>query len=174
MNLHLTDFNETERTDYMMVVASMAGQDGAVTSEEIYAVRQLSLQFVLGPEARGKVMAATSTPPENMDEIIERLGQTDLRYSLLLDLAAMAYRDEVFSAAEAEEYDRLAECLGVDKGHRQAILGFASSLFAPGYTPAKASENLENLEKEGVPRRVVSLSATMMAMGICSPAGVYH
>lgn len=174
LNLHLTDFDEAERTDYMMVVASMAGQDGAVTSEEIYAVRQLSLQFVLGPEARGKVMAATATPPENMDDIIDRLGQTDLRYSLLLDLAAMAYRDEVFSSAESEEYDRLSTRLGVDKAHSQAILNFASSLFAPGYTPAKASENLENLEKQGIPRRVVSLSATMMAMGICSSTGVHH
>ena len=90
MNLQLTDFDESERTDYMMVVASMAGQDGAVTSEEIYAVRQLSIQFVLGPEARGRVMGATATPPENMDEILERLSKTDLRYSLLLDLAAMA------------------------------------------------------------------------------------
>lgn len=173
MNLHLTDFNESERTDYMMVVASMAGQDGAVTSEEIYAVRQLSIQFVLGPEARGKVMAATATPPENMDEILERLSQTDLRYSLLLDLAAMAYRDEVFSDKEAEEYSRLSIRLGVDEAHSKAILAYASSLFAPGYTPAKASENLERLEKEGIPRRVVSLSATMMAMGLSSPAGVH-
>jgi len=173
LNLHLTDFNESERTDYMMVVASMAGQDGAVTSEEIYAVRQLSIQFVLGPEARGKVMAATATPPENMDEILERLSQTDLRYSLLLDLAAMAYRDEVFSDKEAEEYSRLSIRLGVDEAHSKAILAYASSLFAPGYTPAKASENLERLEKEGIPRRVVSLSATMMAMGLSSPAGVH-
>ncbi len=173
LNLHLTDFDETERTDYMMVVASMAGQDGAVTSEEIYAVRQLSLQFVLGPEARGKVMAATATPPENMDDILERLAQTDLRYSLLLDLAAMAYRDDVFTEAESEEYGRLSTRLGVDDAHSKAILQFASSLFAPGYTPAKASENLDRLESQGVPRRVVSLSATMMAMGISSPAGVH-
>ena len=173
MNLHLTDFDESERTDYMMVVASMAGQDGAVTSEEIYAVRQLSLQFVLGPEARGKVMAATATPPENMDDILERLSKTDLRYSLLLDLAAMAYRDGVFTEQEAEEFDRLSRRLGVDEAHSKAILTFASSLFAPAYTPAKACENLERLEKDGVPQRVVSLSATMMAMGISSPAGVH-
>ena len=130
LNLHLTDFNEAERTDYMMVVASMAGQDGAVTSEEIYAVRQLSLQFVLGPEARGKVMAATATPPENMDEIIDRLAQTDLRYSLLLDLAAMAYRDEVFSAAVDS-----AAAQGITAGDRVlSVLGWA--------TPGEVVDNL--------------------------------
>jgi uncharacterized tellurite resistance protein B-like protein len=174
MNLHLTDFNEAERTDYMMVVASMAGQDGAVTSEEIFAVRQLCLQFVLGPEARGKVMAATATPPENMDEIVDRLAKTDLRYSLLLDLAAMAYRDEKFSDEEAEEYNRLARQLDVDAQHSQAILQFASSLFEPGFTPAKAHEHLEKLSQDGIPRRVVSLSATMQAMGIGSRTGIHH
>lgn len=174
MNQHLTDFSEQERTDYMMVVASMAGQDGAVTSEEIYAVRQLSLQFVLGPEARGRVMAATATPPENMDEILDRLARTDLRYSLLLDVAAMAYRDNQFTAAEREEYQRLSARLAIDEAHSQAILQFASSLFAPGYTPAKASENLDALMKAGIPRRVVALSATMQAMGIASPTGIHH
>lgn len=174
MNLHLTDFSEEERTDYMMVVASMAGQDGAVTSEEIYAVRQLSLQFVLGPEARGRVMAATATPPENMDEILERLSETDLRYSLLLDVAAMAYRDNQFTDAESEEYTRLSSRLRVDDQHSTAILSFASSLFVPGYTPAKASESLEKLVKDGIPRRVVALSATMQAMGISSPTGIHH
>lgn len=174
MNQHLTDFSEAERTDYMMVVASMAGQDGAVTSEEIYAVRQLSLQFVLGPEARGKVMAATATPPDNLDEILERLSKTDLRYSLLLDLGAMAHRDHEFTAAEQDEYKRLSTRLGVDEAHSKAILEFASSLFAPGYTPAKACEHLEQLEKNGIPRKVVSLSATMMAMGISSGSGVHH
>lgn len=174
MNQYLTDFSEQERTDYMMVVASMAGQDGAVTSEEIYAVRQLSLQFVLGPEARGRVMAATATPPENLDEILERLSQTDLRYSLLLDVAAMAYRDNEFSQPEQDEYQRLSTRLGVDPAHSKAILGFASSLFAPSYTPAKASENLEQLIKAGIPRRVVALSATMQAMGIASPTGIHR
>jgi len=74
----------------MMVVASMAGQDGAVTSEEVFAVRQLSLHYLLGPDARGRVMAAAAIPPENLDGILERLSGTNLRYSLLLDLAGMA------------------------------------------------------------------------------------
>jgi hypothetical protein len=171
---HLSDFDESERTDYMMVVANMAGQDGAVTSEEIYAIRQLSLSFVLGPEARGKVMASTATPPENLDEILERLSTSELRYSLLLDVAAMAYRDEKFTESEAEEYRRLSHALHVDGAHSQAILKFASSLFAPGYSPAQACANLEALEKEGIPRKVVALSATMMAMGVTSGTGIHH
>lgn len=174
MNLHIMDFNESERTDYLMVVASMAGADGSVTSEEIFALRQLSLEFVLGPEARGRVMASTTTPLEQLDDTLGRLADSDLRYSLLLDVAAMAHRDGQFSEAESSEYAGLSRRLGVSDKHSDAILEYASCLFAPGYTPAKACEHLEKLVSSGVSRRVVSLSASMAAMGVNSQSGIHH
>ena len=166
MNPHLTEYNESDRCDYMMVVSSMAGIDGEVTSEEIYAIRELCLSFVLGPEARGKVMAASTTPPDDMDDILERLAHTSLRYSLLLDLGTMAYKDHVLTAEELAEYNRLAGKLRVDDNHAKHVLKFAESLFQPGYTPAQAEANLEALEQNGIPRAAVTMSASMMAMGL--------
>ncbi|MBS2036556.1 TerB family tellurite resistance protein [bacterium] len=166
MNLQLTDFNESDRADYMMVVASMAGQDGAVTSEEVYAVRQLSLQYVLGPDARGRVMAAAAIPPDNMDEVLERLSGTDLRYSLLLDLAGMAYRDGVFTEAEAAEYDRLSRQLNVSSEQAKAILEFAARVLNTGGKPVKLGDHTAILQKAGVPEGIVSLSAILMAAGL--------
>jgi hypothetical protein len=165
MNLQLTDFNESERADYMMVVASMAGQDGAITSEEVYAVRQLSLQYVLGPDARGRVMAATAIPPENMDEVLERLSGTDLRYSLLLDLAGMAYRDGVFTEAEAAEYDRLSGQLKVSAAQSKAILDFAARVLNTGGKPVKLADHIGILQQAGIPEGITSLSAILMAAG---------
>lgn len=166
MNLQLTDFNETDRADYMMVVASMAGQDGAITSEEVYAVRQLSLQYVLGPDARGRVMAATAIPPENLEEVLERLSGTDLRYSLLLDLAGMAYRDGVFTEAEAAEYDRLSKQLKVSPAQSKALLDFAGRVLNTGGKPVKLADHLGILTQAGVPEGAVSLSAILMAAGL--------
>lgn len=166
MNLQLTDFNETDRADYMMVVASMAGQDGAITSEEVYAVRQLSLQYVLGPDARGRVMAATAIPPENLEEVLERLSGTDLRYSLLLDLAGMAYRDGVFTEAEAAEYDRLSKQLKVSPAQSKALLDFAGRVLNTGGKPVKLADHLGILTQAGVPESAVSLSAILMAAGL--------
>ena len=173
MNTHLTDYNESDRTDYMMVVASMAGIDGEVTSEEIFAIRELCMQFVLGPDARGKVMAAATTPPDDMDDILERLSHHALRYSLLLDLGVMAYKDEVLTEEELAEYNRLGRAMKVDEAHAKSVLKFAESLFAPGYTPAQAESSLESLEKQGVPRAAVTMSATMMALGF-SPGLEVH
>ena len=166
MNLQLTDFNETDRADYMTVVASMAGQDGAITSEEVYAVRQLSLQYVLGPDARGRVMAATAIPPENLEEVLERLSGTDLRYSLLLDLAGMAYRDGVFTEAEAAEYDRLSKQLKVSPAQSKALLDFAGRVLNTGGKPVKLADHLGILTQAGVPEGAVSLSAILMAAGL--------
>ncbi|MBX3169451.1 MAG: TerB family tellurite resistance protein [Candidatus Eremiobacteraeota bacterium] len=161
MNLQLLDYNESERADYMMVVASMAGQDGAVTSEEVFAVRQLSLQYLLGPDARGRVMAAAAIPPENLDGILERLAETNLRYSLLLDLAGMAYRDGVFTEAEAAEYNRLSQQLRVPENQSRAVLDFAGAVLNH---KGKPDEHLATLEKAGIPGGVVSLSAIFMSV----------
>ena len=156
MNLQLLDYNESERADYMMVVASMAGQDGAVTSEEVFAVRQLSLQYLLGPDARGRVMAATAIPPENMEQVLDRLASTDLRFSLLLDLAGMAYRDGVFTEAEASEYNRLSQQLNVPENQSKAVLDFAGAVLNK---KGKPEEHTAALESAGIPSSAVSLSA---------------
>jgi hypothetical protein len=169
MNPHLTDYNEWERTDYMMVVASMAGVDGKITSEEVFALRELCKVFVLGPEARGQVMGAATTPPDDFEEILRRLSGSDLRYSLLVDLAAMAYRDNVLTDAERHEYDRLSHILQIPTEQSEAILKFAEGLFAPGYTPAKAADTLAGLEKKGITRSAIGMSATMMALGLAGP-----
>ena len=39
MKTQTTLFNESERTDYLVMLAHMVGADGEVTSEEIYALR---------------------------------------------------------------------------------------------------------------------------------------
>lgn len=162
MNLQLLDYNESERADYMMVVASMAGQDGAVTSEEVFAVRQLSLQYLLGPEARGRVMAAAAIPPENMEQVLERLSGTDLRFSLLLDLAGMAYRDGVFTEAEQAEYSRLSQQLHVPDNQAKAVLDFAEAVLKG--KQVKVADHTAALEKAGIPAGAVSLSAIFMSL----------
>ncbi|MEW6283685.1 MAG: TerB family tellurite resistance protein, partial [Candidatus Eremiobacterota bacterium] len=121
-NPHLADYNESERTDYMMVVASMAGADGDVSSEEIYAIRALSLHFVLGPEARGKVMAACTAGAEEMEDVIKRFADSKLKYSLLLDLANLAWADGELREPEEAEIRRLSGLLRVDAAQTRALL----------------------------------------------------
>lgn len=169
MNIHLTDFDESQRADYMTVVASMAAVDGSISSEELYSLRELCKFFVLGPSARGQVMAASSSPPSDLDDIVKRLGEGPLRYSLLLDVAAMAYRDGVLTPEEKSEYARLSAQMGVPEAHSASIWKFAEGLFSPGYSPAMCSEGIDRLDKEGIPRGSVLISACMLASGFSTP-----
>ena len=115
MNIHLTDFDESERADYMTVVASMAAVDGVISSEELLCLRELCKNFVLGPSARGQVLAAASSPPHDFEDIVRRLGHSSLRYSLLVDVAGMAFRDDVITDEERKEYKRLSDLMGVSE-----------------------------------------------------------
>ncbi|MBI3925753.1 MAG: TerB family tellurite resistance protein [Armatimonadetes bacterium] len=162
MNPHLSDYNESERADYMTVVAFMAGMDDELTSEEVLALQELSHHFVLGPLARGRVMAATAMPREELDTVVARLAGSGTRFSLLLDLCAMAYRDGHFSPAEKAEIERLGERIGIQPDQIAAVLQFAEVVHEP--QPADLDKALAELEKAGVPRPAVALSATLYGL----------
>ncbi|MBM3464707.1 MAG: TerB family tellurite resistance protein [Armatimonadetes bacterium] len=159
-NQHLIDYNEADRADYMAVVASLAGADGDVSSEEIFALRELCKHFLLGPDARGRVMAATTPGAENLDEALARLAKTDLKDSLVLDVCAMAWRDGKLVEAEEAEIRRLAGRLSVPNGHVEALMKLAEAI-QKGAHPADA---LPALEAAGVPRASVAVSATLYGM----------
>lgn len=164
---HLIDFNESDRADYMAVVASMAGADGHVSSEEILALRELCKHFVLGPDARGRVMAATIPGAEDMDATLHRLAATDLRYSLMLDLCAMGWRDGKLVEVEEAEIRRLAGALGIEAGQVGAMIRFAEALHKGGATEAA----LHEIEAAGVSRSALALSATLYGMGQAGVGG---
>lgn len=162
---HLIDFNESDRADYMAVVASMAGADGHVSSEEILALRELSRHFLLGPDARGRVMAATTPGSEDLDAALGRLAGTALKHALVLDLSAMAWKDGALAESEEGEIRRLADRLGVEAPQVKAILHFAEAV-QKGEHPERC---LEELEAAGVPRSALAISATLYGL---SAAGV--
>lgn len=164
---HLMDFNESDRADYMAVVASMAGSDGHVSSEEILALRELCKHFVLGPDARGRVMAATTPGTEAMETVLPRLAASGLRHSLVLDLCAMAWRDGKLLETEESEIRRLAGQLGVDAAQVSAILHFSEALQKGGH-PEKC---LDELEAAGVSRSALAVSATLYGMGQADVGG---
>ncbi len=157
---HLIEYNEAERADYLAVVASMAGVDGSVSSEEILALQQLCRAFVLGPEARGRVMAATTAGTEDLDVTLDRLATTNLRHALVLDLCMMAWRDGQLLEAEESEIRRMAEKVGVSSRQVAILTHFASSL----RQGADLEQSLTLLESSGVPRSALALSATLLGM----------
>ena len=153
MKAQITLFNESERTDYLVTLAHMVGADGEVTSEEIYALRKLCEGFVLGPENRGRVMAAT-TGSSDLSDVLERLSTTKLKYGLVLDLCLTGYWDGRLSDDECQELHQLAQGLQVEPSQVDACLELAKNIVAE-----KAIEaDLAKLSELGVPRDALAMA----------------
>ena len=163
MNSLLATYNESDRTAYMKVVAYLAAVDGQMSSEEVFLLRELCLRYVLGPDARGEVMAATVMDHAELDATLQKLAATDLKYSLLLDMSTVAYADGVILEVEDRELRYAANALKVEDGALDAILELARRLHLAG-TPTGSvltgnlDDALAGLEKCGVPRSALGFS----------------
>lgn len=153
MKSQTTLFNESERTDYLVTLAHMVGADGEVTSEEIYALRKLCEELVLGPLNRGRVMAAT-TGSSDLTEVLSRLSTTKLKYGLLLDLCLTGYWDGKLTDDEVQELHQLSEGLNVESAQVDACLKLAEKL-AKG---EGAEDELAKLGGLGVPREALAMA----------------
>lgn len=153
MKSQTTLFNESERADYLVTLAHMVGSDGEVTSEEIFALRKLCEELVLGPTSRGQVMAAT-TGGSDLTEVLERLSASELKYGLLLDLCLVGYWDGSLSEAEVSELHQLGEGLKVETPQVDACLKLAEKLVKKDDTQAE----LGALSDLGIPKEALAMA----------------
>ena len=158
MKSQTTLFNESERADYLVTLAHMVGADGEVTSEEIFTLRNLCDELVLGPTSRGRVMAAT-TGLSDLTEVLQRLSTTKLKYGLVLDLCLTSYWDGNSSEAEKSELHQLGQKLDVESAQVDACLKLAEKLVNKQDTKAE----LTSLAEIGVPREALAMACGLEA-----------
>jgi uncharacterized tellurite resistance protein B-like protein len=165
-SLHLTDFNEAERADYMVVVASMSHAQGEATSEDLFALRELCMRYVLGPDARGRVLAATSTLPDHLENVVKHLAHTQLRYSLFLDVCTMAYHHGSLGPAEEAEVLHIADLLHIKKEQADAIEDLAHLLTdqKKPHTHDEVEKAIASTESHGVPHGALAIAATLLGL----------
>lgn len=121
----LASYPEDEREAYLGLVASLAGVDGEVSDQEIGKLRELCKRAKLGSQALGEVIGVAEDPTSApLGEYVERLKTSELRFSLITDLYALAASDSSVSEQEKREIADMAEVLGVENEQREAIQGF--------------------------------------------------
>ncbi len=164
-SVHLTDFDESERADYLVVVASMIAAHGTVTSQDIFAVRELCMRYVLGPTARGRVMAAMSTPDREFEQIISHLAGSALKHSLLLDLATMGcLHDGRLEESEHTTLCHISKLLGIDEPQREAIIGLGRAL-SRAATDVSVETAIQAVNEAGVPTGAIGVAASLHGLG---------
>ena len=99
----LQNYSEPEKTAYLSSIAALATADRQATAPEAEFLQRLAQQAGLSSDATRQVLTAAdsadnSTVQQNLDE----LKGSDLRYSLVTDLISFARADGTYSPGEQE------------------------------------------------------------------------
>jgi uncharacterized tellurite resistance protein B-like protein len=125
--LDIESYPWQKRTDYLLMVAAVAAADGALPQEEVNLLNRWMDSFKLSEKSREKVLAAARQGLEELEPIERRLANTDLVYSLILDMMGMAMVDGVLQDKEIVLLGEVAGRLEVDPIDFAILIEFVHS-----------------------------------------------
>lgn len=112
------------RRDYLLLVAAVAASDEDLHPNELDLLNRWMDEFRLAPKSREAVLAVANHAPLDLQRVQHRLRQSDLAYSVVLDLMNMAMADGVLMDKEIQLLWNTAEALGIDGADFQVLIEF--------------------------------------------------
>lgn len=118
----LQNYSEPEKTAYLSAIAALATADRQATAPEAEFLQRLAQQAGLSEGAIRQVLAAAdSANNQTVQQSLDQLKSSDLRYSLITDLISFARADGTYSPGEEEMVGKMAAYLGVNPEQKQAL-----------------------------------------------------
>ena len=109
---HALDLPKEDRIAYLKVVASLAAADGAIGDKEIALIRSACEDFELSGQEIDDVVAAARDPEHTeIQQTIESLKDSPLRFTLLTDLTFVAHADGRYTKEERIEVVEISQIL---------------------------------------------------------------
>ena len=171
----LTNFTEGEKKAYLGAIAAMAGSDGQTTQEEQAFLQALCDRAELSEQAEQEVLqSAQSADSQYLQQHLDTLKTSELRFSLITDLISFAQADGAYTEDEKTNIGKVAQYLGVNQQQFDALNQFVQ---AAGKTQIK-EEHLEQpemlMEQTGMANQLKSSGIPMNAivkgaLGILGP-----
>ncbi|MCK5797829.1 MAG: TerB family tellurite resistance protein [Deltaproteobacteria bacterium] len=126
MSHPLSSFPSEERVAYLSLVASLSCIDGVVSDAERGKLRNLATAAGLDAQEINDVLQTAEDPASApLGDYLGAVRQSDLRFSLITDLHALAASDGTVTEAEKKEISDFARELGVAADQEQAIQSYA-------------------------------------------------
>jgi uncharacterized tellurite resistance protein B-like protein len=111
----LTSYSEKEKAAYLGALASLATADREASEEEITHIQEMAHAIGLSSEDEQQVLhAARDASGEDLKTNLSLLKGSDLRYSLITDMIALAKADGSYSEEEKTNIQKIANYLQVD------------------------------------------------------------
>ncbi|MGI4739016.1 MAG: TerB family tellurite resistance protein [Janthinobacterium lividum] len=118
----LQNYSEAEKTAYLSAIAALATADRQATAPEAEFLQRLAQQAGLSDGATRQVLtAADAADNSTVQQSLDQLKGSDLRYSLITDLISFARADGTYSPGEEEMVGKMASYLGVNPEQKQAL-----------------------------------------------------
>jgi uncharacterized tellurite resistance protein B-like protein len=118
----LQNYSEPEKTAYLSAIAALATADRQATAPEAEFLQRLAQQAGLSDGATRQVLAAAdSANNATVQQSLDQLKSSDLRYSLVTDLISLARADGTYSPGEEEMVAKMAAYLGINPEQKQAL-----------------------------------------------------
>jgi uncharacterized tellurite resistance protein B-like protein len=172
----LASYPEVERIDYLSIVTSIASADGKVTDDEITKIREFCGAIGIGEIGIGMIIAAVEDPSiVDLQPILTRLSQTDLKFTLLTDMLFMAHADGIVVPGEEEEIRKIASMLNITQEQIEAINKYVEAVISAQHADRSESDWKELgcdiagiLASTGVPLGAVAIAGTVFGNGLVS------
>ena len=122
MNTLLQNYSEAEKTAYLSAIASLATADREASGAEGQFLQALAQQAGLSGGATQQVLAAAQDASNaNIQQYLDVLKGSDLRFSLVTDLISFARADGSYANNEEAMVGKMAAYLGVNQEQKQAL-----------------------------------------------------
>ncbi len=172
------DIDEPERVDYLCVVASMVFADHEVDDREIERVTEMCRHLALGDDSSKRVLeTARGKHSDALDDILDRLAGSDLRYALMVDAIDIALADNKLVAEEIAEIDGLAERLGISSSQVALIRRYVAAQRNFSGDTSVNKDVAAGLAGAGIPLATLALAKTLgfpivAGVGVAAALGV--
>ncbi len=118
----LQNYSEEEKTAYLSAIASLATADRQASGAETQFLQALSQQTGLSGGATQQVLAAAQeSNNQSIQQHLDVLKGSDLRFSLVTDLISFARADGSYANDEEAMIGKMSQYLGINQQQQQTL-----------------------------------------------------
>ena len=135
-NQLLQNYSEPEKTAYLSAIASLATADRQASGAETEFLQALSQQAGLSGGATQQVLAAAQDANnQTIQQNLDALKGSELRFSLVTDLISFARADGSYANDEEAMITKMSQYLGINQQQQQALETVVDEASKVAHTP---------------------------------------
>lgn len=136
----LQNHSDTEKGAYLGAIASLATADRSASEEELHYIVALCEAASLSDGQKQMVMkAATEQSGETLQQCLDMLKSSELRFSLITDLIAFAESDNNYSEEEKIKVQQIAQYLNINQQQFSLLNQYTQTATQQAATPQQAA-----------------------------------